>query len=145
MANVIMNVYKGQRMDITAQMRDADAILEVFRVNNVKFDKKYTSLNGKGPSTITFKGLKAENIHSDLTKMIVMLDKMADEDAIGNVYVKLTSFIKAQDRTPEDLKRAEELRLKRGVEQAKEDLENIIRAGDIARMDDDPASIIGTL
>ena len=94
MATVIMNIYRGQRMDLTAQMKDADVILEAFRNHSIKFEKKYTTLGGKGPSTITFKGLKAENVHGDLTDMIFELYQAAREDKIGNVYVKLTSFTK---------------------------------------------------
>lgn len=94
MATVIMNIYKGQRMDLTAQMKDADAILSAFHDHAIKFEKKYTTLGGKGPSTITFKGLKAENVHGDLTDMIFELYQAAREEKIGNVYVKLTSFIK---------------------------------------------------
>ena len=93
MATVIMNIYKGQRMDMTGMMKDADAILEVFREHHIHFDKKYTTLNNGGPSTITFKGLKAEKLHSDLTKMIVSLQEKAVQEEIGNVYVKLTSFM----------------------------------------------------
>ena len=92
MASVVMNIFKGQRMDITAQMKDADKILEAFRKNNIRFDKKYTSINGKGPSTITFKGIKAEQYHSDITKMVVSLYEMTEKDEIANVYVKFTSF-----------------------------------------------------
>ena len=96
MASVIMNLYKGQRIDITAQMKDADAILGVFRNHDIRFDKKFTTINGKGPSTITFKGLHAKNYHSDITKMIVSLYEMSCDDKIGNVYVKITGYNKFQ-------------------------------------------------
>ena len=101
MATVVMNVYKGQRMDVTALIKDADVILDVFRKHSIRFDKKFTSLNGKGPSTITFKGIKAENIHSDITEMIMDLHSRAKTDEIGNVYIKLTSFIN-QKKTSEE-------------------------------------------
>ena len=94
MGNVFMNIYKGQRMDITAQMKDADAILDVFRKHSIRFDKKYTTINDKGPSTITFKGLHADKAHADLTEMVVSMYNLAKENQIGNVYVKLTSFNK---------------------------------------------------
>ena len=103
MANVMMNVYKGQRMDVTAQMKDADVILDIFRSHSIRFDKKFTSITGNGPSTITFKGLKAENYHSDLTDMIMDIHKTAKENTIGNVYVKFTSFI-----NPKYMKKKEE-------------------------------------
>lgn len=92
MATVIMNIYKGQRMDITAQMKDADKIIELFRKYSIHFDKKFTSINN-GPSTITFKGLKAENLHSDLTDMVVECHQMAKSNDISNVYVRFTSFM----------------------------------------------------
>lgn len=103
MANVMMNLFKGQRMDITAQMKDADAILESFRNHNVRFDKKYTSINKQGPSTITFKGIRAENHHCDITDVIADLQAQAKEDHIGNVYVKFTTFqkpIKKEEEKP---------------------------------------------
>ena len=93
MATIIMNVFKGQRIDMTAQMKDADKILEVFRNHNVRFDKKFTSINHSGPSTITFKGLKAEKIHSDITDAVVECYQLAKNDEVGNVYLKFTSFI----------------------------------------------------
>lgn len=92
MSSVVMNLFKGQRMDITAQMKDADAILVAFRQYGIRFDKKYTTIGGSGPSTITFKGLKAEKANSDLVAMISYLHQIASENKIDNVYVKISGF-----------------------------------------------------
>ena len=98
MSSVVLNVFKNQRIDITAQMKDADEILKIFKEHHVKFDKKFTSMNFKGPSTITFKGMKATNTHNDLTNVIVAIHKLAQEDTIGNVYVRFTSFNKTKKK-----------------------------------------------
>lgn len=93
MAFVTMNIYKGQRMDVTAQMKDTDRVMDIFRTLGIRFDRKYTTItNDDTPSTITFKGLHAEKKHTDLTEMIVMLRDMAASDDIGDVCVKFTSF-----------------------------------------------------
>ena len=47
---LVISMRKGQRMDITAQMKDADAILELFRTHQIRFDKKYTTIADNGPS-----------------------------------------------------------------------------------------------
>ena len=91
MSNVIMNVFKGQRMDITAQMKDADSVIEIFKIHHIRFGKKYTSINQDGPSTITFKDLKWTNEPGDLGAMISTLYSSAAEDVIGDVTIKFTS------------------------------------------------------
>lgn len=102
MSSLVMNFHKGQRMDITAQMKDADKILEAFRTYNIRFEKKYTTINNDSPSTITFKGLKAENVHSNLTDLIVCLHESASEGAIDNVYLKITGFVPQKKKAPAD-------------------------------------------
>jgi len=98
MSSVVLSVFKNQRIDVTAQMKDADEILRIFREHHIKFDKKFTSMNPKGPSTITFKGLKAMNTHNDITNMMVAMHELASTDVIGNVYVRFTSFNKAKKK-----------------------------------------------
>ena len=89
MSSLVMNVFKGQRIDITAPMKDADAILEAFRKHEIKFYKKYTTINENGgPSTITFKGVRAEKEASDITDIFMELHEKARNEEIGNVYVK---------------------------------------------------------
>lgn len=94
MSHLILNVFKTQRMDLTANVKDTDVVLEAFRKYHVKFEKKYTSLHPNGPCTITFKGLHSESAHSDLSDMIFELYEKARDDEIGNVYVKFTNFIR---------------------------------------------------
>lgn len=99
MSHLILNVYKAQRMDITANVKDTDTVLEVFRKHNIKFDKKYTSLNSGGPCTITFKGICGEKAHVDISDAVFELYEKANSNEIGNVYVKFTSFV--HKRKPE--------------------------------------------
>lgn len=107
MGKVVMNVFKGQRMDITALMKDADVIIDIFKNYHVQFSKKYTSINDNGPSTITFKGLKALQDDGDLGNMIAAI---WNEDRIGEVVVKFTSHppIKKVETTPVSIAATEE-------------------------------------
>ena len=92
MSSLVLNLFKGQRVDITAQMKDADAILEVFRQNDLHFAKKFTTISGDGPSTITFKGVRAENAQANLMDAFVVLHTKAKSNDIGNVYVRFISM-----------------------------------------------------
>ena len=92
MSSLVLNLFKGQRVDITAQMKDADAILEVFRQNNLHFAKKFTTISGEGPSTITFKGVRAENAQANLMDACAILHTKAKSNDIGNVYVRFISM-----------------------------------------------------
>lgn len=96
MSHLILNVFKTQRMDLTASVKDADIILDAFRKRRIKFEKKYTSLHPDGPCTITFKGIHSEDAHahSDISDMVFELYEKARNDEIGNVYVKFTNFIR---------------------------------------------------
>ena len=92
MAALVINFHKGQRMDITAQMKDADAVLKVFQEYSVRFDKKYTTITNDGPSTITFKGVKSSKTQDILADLLCDLTNKSRNDEIGNVYVKFVSM-----------------------------------------------------
>lgn len=93
MSNVIIDFFKGQRMDLTVQMKDADRILEVFRSYDIRFDKKFTSINDNGPSTITFKSVRCERVNEPgLFAMLTHLQGLAEQNDIGDVGIKFRSF-----------------------------------------------------
>lgn len=85
---LVINIHKGQRMDLTAQMKDADAVLEQFSNHDIRFDKKYTTIAGEGPSTITFKGVRSKTTYDKLADMLSDLTISARKGEIGNVYIK---------------------------------------------------------
>ena len=102
MSALIITLNKGQRADLTAQMKDADEIVAAFREYGIQFDKKYTSLNTNGPSTITFKGIRAEGTVARLTDLLEDLHGRAKQNMIGNVYLRFSGgYLPKKDRSPE--------------------------------------------
>ena len=91
MSAVVISLHKGQRMDITAQMKDADRVLELFQACDIRFDKKYTTITGEGPSTITFKGIRSKNTQDKIADLISELNVDAREQRIENVYIKFST------------------------------------------------------
>ena len=79
-------------MDLTAQMKDADAILELFKTHQIKFDKKYTTISENSPSTITFKGVRSTTTQDKLSDLLTSLHALARKDIIGNTYIKFVSM-----------------------------------------------------
>lgn len=89
---LIIGMRKGQRLDLTAQVKDTDSILDTFRENSVRFDKKYTTISETGPSTITFKGIRSSTTQDKLADVLMKLHGMARDNKIGNVYIKFVSL-----------------------------------------------------
>lgn len=92
MNSLIFATHKNMRMDLTAQMKDADEIIAAFRVYGIQFDKKFTSLNSNGPSTITFKGIRTDGATARITDMFVDLHARAQAEKIGNVFIKFNGY-----------------------------------------------------
>ena len=97
MNGLIMSTGKGLRFDLTAQMKDTDEIVAAFMAYDIIFDKKYTSLNTGGPSTITFKGVKTRGPAVKLTALVEDLYGRAKRDEIGNVFLQaIKEFVPAK-------------------------------------------------
>ena len=89
---LVINMHKGQRMDLTAQMKDADMVLGLFQAHEIRFEKKYTTITGEGPSTITFKGVRPQKAQAHLADLLSDLTIRARDNEIGNVYVKFVGL-----------------------------------------------------
>lgn len=92
MSALVINLFPGQRMDITVLMKDADTVVEIFRKNHVHFYKKYTSIPDNSASTITFKGIKSDDPEFLYDSLLTDLHNASDKDEIGEVHVRFTSF-----------------------------------------------------
>ena len=100
----VITMFKGQRMDLTVQMKDADLVLGIFKAHSIRFDKKYTTITGDGPSTITFKNVRPEAVQGELADLISDLTIRARDGEIGNVYAKFVGPRFAKPHAPEQKK-----------------------------------------
>ena len=87
MAKISFDLFPGQRVDITVLMADADKVIEIFKIHDARFAKKFTTINGDSPSTITFKGITSND---KLSSLFSTLDANLP-DFVGDIRIRFVN------------------------------------------------------
>ena len=87
MSKISFDLFPGQRVDITVSMADADKVIEIFKIHDARFAKKFTTINESTPSTITFKGISSGD---ELICLFNHLDTSA-VDFTGDVHIRFVN------------------------------------------------------
>lgn len=87
MAKISFDLFPGQRVDITVLMADADKVIEIFKLYNARFAKKFTTIDGDSPSTITFKDITSND---KLSSLFNTLDANS-QDFVGDVHIRFVN------------------------------------------------------